>query len=415
MASPMNEASQELVGGENGAEDGEIPAGIDEEMDADAKALEKNVERNLGLGLRDHCINKHTKGNMACNCLSVLRGCEDYCQAVAEYQIMFAKLDFVEKKKIVIEWMRSNPNEGAKKRYRIPYILDPSDDAMKYQELKKCLVCQSAMMDILGTGYKWWRGCLKHYNQMTIPSHKLTGKMSNKKRKFLQDFEDDLKSHFEELEKEAEPIATRYVREVTGETTLRDADDSMLYLPSFFTQRNCYAKFCLEKRGTKISTTNKGTVVKTPAVAGTVNSTPSWSAYCTYWKENHPKLKVRKPTEDICSYCYKFYNSHKFRKTNSAPNSGEDGGGTHDNDEVFFDTNEEESSMPEAEPTDNPTAGVTNGVTVATDTEAMEKAILAAALHVKMARSMRQFVNEKIAAAREDRRNNVQQDIHCYS
>jgi hypothetical protein len=44
---------------------------------------------------------------------------------------------------------------------------------------------------------------------------------------------------------------------MNGETTLRDSDDTMLYLPSYFTQRNCYAKFCLEKRGMKVTTNNK--------------------------------------------------------------------------------------------------------------------------------------------------------------
>jgi hypothetical protein len=124
---------------------------------------------------------------------------------------------------------------------------------------------------------------------------------------FLKMYESDLDDHFEELKKEAEPIATRYVREMTGETTLRDTQD-ILFLPSYFTVRGCYAKFCLEKRGVRITTTNKGTVKKhpQPAIDGedATNDVPSWQSYCEYWKRHYSDLKVRKPTEDTCGFCY---------------------------------------------------------------------------------------------------------------
>jgi hypothetical protein len=69
---------------------------------------------------------------------------------------------------------------------------------------------------------------------------------SNRKRGFQEAFDKNLEEHFECLKKEAEPIATRYVRETTGETTLRDKDDYLLFLPSYYSVRSCYAKFCLE-------------------------------------------------------------------------------------------------------------------------------------------------------------------------
>jgi hypothetical protein len=389
----------------------------EEEIATGLERLENSIQYNLSLGSRECCINSHSKAKMQCHCLSVLNGREDFCQAVAEYQLMFEKLSSVEKKKVVIEWMRANSNEGNKRLYTIPYILDSTDVAADYLALRNASICQSAMMCLLKKGYKWWKSCATHNRNMTVPSHKLTGQMSNKKRKFLVDYKEDLESHFGELVKEAEPIATRYVREVTGETTLRDNDDSMLYLPSFFTQRNCYAKFCLEKRGMKVTTNNKGTVKLEPAVAGEVKRVPSWSAYSTYWHTNYPKLKVRKPTEDICGYCYKFYNSHKFRGSNQSATADEGG-----DDAAFFDAQQEEEEEAEEEQINDATpadgvgdaaaaAGVGDtGVSVAEDTEAMENAILAAALHVKMARSMRQHVNEKIALSRQHRQESIP---HC--
>jgi hypothetical protein len=82
-------------------------------------------------------------------------------------------------------------------------------------------------------------------------------------------------------------LTTRYVLEETGDVTLRDTQD-VLYLPSFFTVRGCYAKFCLEKRGISISTTNKGNVKKKAAIDGAdvINAVASWGAYCQFWKRS---------------------------------------------------------------------------------------------------------------------------------
>jgi hypothetical protein len=47
-----------------------------------------------------------------------------------------------------------------------------------------------------------------------------------------------------------------------------------------------------------ITTTNKGNVKKAAAeYQMPLQKTPSWAAHFTYWKSNHPDLKVRKSTE----------------------------------------------------------------------------------------------------------------------
>lgn len=187
------------------------------------------VQMNEVLSLRPQCISRQNrKAPMKCCCLGVMHGKPEYCHAVAEYQILFESMTFVDQKRVVIEWMRANTNEGQKKLYRIPFVLDNGDDPDKYRPLKNALVCSNALMDLLNKGLRWWNDCGKHYRRNTLPQHKLTGKASNRKRKFLEQYEDDLIDHFEELKREAEPIATRYVREVTGETTLRDAEEDVL-------------------------------------------------------------------------------------------------------------------------------------------------------------------------------------------
>jgi hypothetical protein len=59
------------------------------------------------------------------------------------------------------------------------------------------------------------------------------------------------------LKQESGPIATGVVRELTGETNLRDADDAD-YLPRSVFKRSCYGRFCLE-RGWRVTSTNNGT------------------------------------------------------------------------------------------------------------------------------------------------------------
>jgi hypothetical protein len=54
---------------------------------------------------------------------------------------------------------------------------------------------------------------------------------------------------------------------------------------------------------------------------------PAWSAYCNYWKDCHPNLKVTKPTKGICNYCYVFANRHKHQTNDSCEASDPDAEG----------------------------------------------------------------------------------------
>ena len=51
-----------------------------------------------------------------------------------------------------------------------------------------------------------------------------------------------------------------------------------------------------------------------------------WSYYWKFWNKEYPYFKVNHPSEDICGYCYQFYNRKKY-STSSLFNSeiaGED-------------------------------------------------------------------------------------------
>jgi hypothetical protein len=74
---------------------------------------------------------------------------------VAEFQLMFNRLhNNLEKKMLVIEWMRSNPS--LRQLCRIPYILHEEDDPQDFLPLRKSLVCAIEMMDLLCKSYWWW-------------------------------------------------------------------------------------------------------------------------------------------------------------------------------------------------------------------------------------------------------------------
>jgi hypothetical protein len=87
-------------------------------------------------------------------------------------------------------------------------------------------IYRDALMDLLlGVGKEWWLTCIKHCLNNTVPDFKLKGRKPNNKRRWDEMYFDSLVEHFEELRKEAVPMATRFVREKTGETTTRDAND----------------------------------------------------------------------------------------------------------------------------------------------------------------------------------------------
>jgi hypothetical protein len=202
--------------------------------DKNLEAIDSFENLNLLLSDRGFCASKITGKPTTCDCLSILSN-EDFRAAVAEYQVMFAALKATEQMKIVIEWLRNARTSGGRKMFRMPFILSPLQDPLEFKDLREAAVCQHALMDILVKGKRFWYSCCRYHETNTIPKHQLTGKPSNKKRKFLEDYEEELMDHLEELKREAEPIATRYVRELTGETTLRDCQDDLLYLPPYFT------------------------------------------------------------------------------------------------------------------------------------------------------------------------------------
>lgn len=412
----------------------------------------KMIEYNQSLSSQPSCLNRlrAKPRRLTCKCLRVLNEDEGglFCEAVAEYQMYFGRKTNCEQQHIVIEWMRLSMafQRGARdRRFCIPFLRTApgaataaaSDDP--FAALQEALCCPSSILDILGKGKTFWNTCHSHSITNTFPFHKLTGQPSNKKRMWDSLYEDSLILHMEELRKESGPIATRFVREETGEVTTRDDNDKSEYLSPAWSKRQCYASYC-RSRGVIITTNNKGTITKTllPSAAagdGVIPSVPSWSSYEAFWQRQYPFLKVSRPAEDICSYCYVFHNKHKARVRSSyhgllsaftareadknlaaattattaegqQSSSEQDALPTTNTDEQRDDNNlllldddddKGNDDPPERRDVEEEEADVS------AETIAREKAILDAGEHVKMAQAQRQLVNRKIAAAKAGR------------
>jgi hypothetical protein len=416
----------------------------------------------------------------SCSCLKVLQESPRFVEAVAEYQVYFGGLNRRQKQMIVIEWIRYSQHYGqttvqeqdqfpqrtnSSLLFPIPFVLSEEEDhdndstTTDYSNLRVAKICRDALMDLLGVGKDWWFTCIKHGLNNTVPNFKLKGRKANNKRRWDEMYFDSLVEHFEELRKEAGPIATRFVREKTGETTTRDDNEKLECLTPDFSKRQCYYKYC-RSRGVKVSANNKGNLnVERPPIddageggeSSSSLSIPSWGAYQAFWKKEYPNLRVSRPVEDICSYCYTFQNSFRYKKRSEEEgvavsnhncaddDDDDDDDGPHaevlltdaaaavsssavphclptttsedissmmssrsDEDEATNGEEEDHVIQQEEEVLVVPAVVLVEEEDVDDEVLQREKMIDDAVKHVKMARAQRLLVNEKAAKAKED-------------
>jgi hypothetical protein len=225
---------------------------------SDESIIEEFVGYNERMGRRPHCIHRVQAANgtaeKKCQCLHALGESVFCCEAVAQYQVYFGRKKRVDQQRMVIQSIQSSllfydssyANKYGSTMFPIPFLLS-EDDCMPlahYKSLREAKICRDSLMDLLGIGKLYWKTCLHHAINNTIPEYKLKGKKTNWKRRWDEMYYDSLVEHFEELRKEAGPIATRFVREKTGETTTRDDNEKVEALPPSFSKRQCYYNYC---------------------------------------------------------------------------------------------------------------------------------------------------------------------------
>jgi hypothetical protein len=160
-------------------------------------------------------------------------------------------------------------------------------------------------MELICVRKRFWGVCREHIKSGTVPVHALKGQPSNRKRKFREEEEGHLIEFFVEIKEFAEPSATRFVLEKTGQTSIRDNDTDLEYLPPSWSRMKLYQRYA-RTRGWDTATNNIGSLDVSPRPGEPQLHLSSWPTFFYYWKTNYPKLRVRKPIEDICSMCYMF-------------------------------------------------------------------------------------------------------------
>jgi hypothetical protein len=130
-----------------------------------------------------------------------------------------------------------------------------------------------------------------------------------------------LKKHFEYLHKVAEDQAVKVIKTVVageGGRENRMDTEGNVYLPIHMGYRNCYYRY-MESLGYTVTVCPNGTltVVEEDSTTNT-NDEEQCRAYVnlrTYWrqwKRLYPHMKVSRPAEEICGYCYTFANRHRI-------------------------------------------------------------------------------------------------------
>jgi hypothetical protein len=204
----------------------------------------------------NECVRK-TSGNrklLKCSCLAILNTAGDltgdiptklYQKAVAHFQLYFGELKKYEQQRKVMDWIRYGGMTQIQP-FLLPYLAPPNTDMASLKDIDAHRICISALMSLLGIGYAWFSTCPTFVKEGVMPTHGLCGKQSNRKRKFAEEGEADLQAFMDNLKQFAEPSATRFVQEATGQIEIRDTEDDALYLGSSWTQRDCYKQYCHE-------------------------------------------------------------------------------------------------------------------------------------------------------------------------
>jgi len=325
-----------------------------------------------------------------CTCLADLNGPVTLVerQLMAGHLHSFAILDWNGQRHIAMEWMKHAMNVKRFIRGTKLYLFPGSSN--------HTMVCKNAIAKVIGFSRIRWNSiwkCLK--DGVPLPLHGHHGRGGSNRSCKDESTMDALKIFFKFVETLAAPRATRLVRALstTGENTseLRDDDDDLIELPTYLSKRGLYKKF-LGDNGYIYSSDAVGRITITSNNndddnnAVKLSTPPSYRTFLRYWKANHEKLVIPKPREDICGDCFIFANQTKFRINQQLK-------ATSDDDSSFGD---DESVHPGFE---DDVDGVLQSAI------ASEELILKAAIHVKAAQQQREYVNQKILEAQDDKNN----------
>ena len=270
-------------------------------------------------------------GSQTCNnCLRVLKTTE-ICLLVADFLVWFERKHKIDQDGILLEWYKysSAATKGTRNRtkwYLIPYKNFADDAASLPHPIRKQLteakLCSIGIQKMMLIGQRRWKSVRQAATTTgVIPIHKHTGRTPPNA---ITDVERNnvLTDHFNYLLQLGEVRATRVIATlVDGEQGHANREDTtdMVYLPMTFGFRPCYRRY-METLGYNVACRPNGGVIVTGIDGKAINRNEfvSFSTYCRKWKKEYPQLKVSKPVEDICQYCFVFANRHRYLANHSS-------------------------------------------------------------------------------------------------
>ena len=115
-----------------------------------------------------------------------------------------------------------------------------------FHALKNYMVYKDAIAPLPDYRRIKWRTCQQAVKQNHLPDHGNKGRLSGKAKRFAVEVKADLHDFFKEIKQFAAPKSTRFIREETG-SGLRDGEENLLELPTCWSKRSIYGRFCYER------------------------------------------------------------------------------------------------------------------------------------------------------------------------
>lgn len=383
-----------------------------------------------------------------CQCLHILR---DPCRRslVAKYIVGLRSKDKYEKDSIILEWYKyatANRRNGDKTNwYKFPFdAVDMFTDLTWIGPLVDARMCTQAMYRVMGiSDHNMEPIRLASRTTGVLPRHGNTGNTHNA---MAPEVYAHLKNHFDELMLLGEVRATRVIATLVDgmmgpHVNKNENDAENVYLPISDGYRRCYYRY-LKSLGYSSYVAPNGAVkydVWNPN--GEHGPTPPkkvcLTTYVAMWKREYPRLKVSRPAEDICEYCYRFANKHKYLSSVTSTNNLGLAGNEHDaggcdileGDDVLLDAADINGMDAEKEEILPPTIlfpgdGIVDErspLTIDTGRAATEMAerqeqwLLEAAVHVRAAREQRKLYQHVVHKAQLDTESKTIHSERTYS
>ena len=281
------------------------------------------------------CKNLFCNYQTQCSCLKGLVESEngdEQVKQLADSMYNFFSRPKLTQKLVMKEWIRANATHQAIKQqscfkvhtnYMIPGVFHDADtsnnDASKNTE--PFCVCQNSLFLIYNYGFKKFKNLKKDLYSSSIRTHGLVGKKSNyltNKNDERKDIDKSLHKFFTDLMEEAETHSSRVICEAAG-VGLRDDEINLVELPSSFTSRQLYYRWCYS-RGYCVKADAQGKLPKISDYLIREYDEVHWPHgsvplpvcariyFQNFWKQNYNNLKIRKPSHDTCNECWQYKN-----------------------------------------------------------------------------------------------------------